>query len=70
MKTKKNTPPIAKNVYYDEAQFPINSRPTRISFGRIPSELATDKETNLRSHHFRINAVFVDGKSSPTKLQE
>lgn len=67
MKTKKNTPPIAKNVYYDEVQFPINSRPTRISFGRIPSELATDKETNLRSHHFRINAVFVDGNKQSNK---
>ena len=62
MHSKKNTPPIAKDVYYDEVQFSINSPQIEISFGRIPSELATDKETNLRSNNFKITKVYIDGE--------
>ena len=58
----KNTPPIAKNIYFDEKVFTINSPQTKISFGRIPSELATDKETRLRSNNFQIKKVYIGGK--------
>ena len=57
-----NTPPIAKDFYYKEAQFPINSPPREISFGFKPSELATDKETTLRASNFQITKVSIDGK--------
>ncbi len=60
--SKKNTPPIAKDFFYYEKVFPINSPQTKISFGRIPSELATDKETRLRPKNFKIKNVYIGGK--------
>ena len=58
---KNNTPPIAKNVYYDLVQFPVNSPSQSISFGEIPSELATDSQTHLKSSNFRIKEVYIVG---------
>ncbi len=61
-KKKKNTPPIAKDIYYNEIQFPVNSPSRNISFGKIPSELATDSQTQLRPSNFRIKKVYIDGR--------
>ena len=56
-----NKPPIAKDILYGE-HFRVNSISNNISFGAIPSELATDNESVLRSSNFKINSVFIDGK--------
>ena len=58
----KNTHPIAKDIYFEKKVFTINSPQTKISFGRIPSELAADKETRLRSNNFKIKNVYIGGK--------
>ena len=56
-----NTPPVAKQVIYDDQYFPLNLAPQVVGFGRNPSELATDKQTKLKARNFKITSVSLDG---------
>ena len=56
-----NTPPVAKEVVFDDQYFPLNLAPQVVGFGRNPSELATDKQTKLKARNFTITSVSIDG---------
>ena len=58
------TAPQAKKIVITEL-IPFKNKIKGISFGRIPSELAVDQETSLKTKHFTILEVKVGGKKYP-----
>ena len=58
------TAPQAKKLVITEL-IPFKNKIKGISFGRIPSELAVDQETSLKTKHFMILEVKVGGKKYP-----